>query len=131
LFQTDSEYEDEKEKEKSVEGVRTLFAYHLFSTKQYQESMSHFLALKTNPYDVIKQFPDLLPASAPRPSNPKLTDRELEQGLSALIDYLTEVCYSFHMPSGGVICKIRFTIKNRLWKASVNFPHLKFPPGEL
>lgn len=54
--------------------------------------MKEFLKLGTDPYDVIRLFPDLLPQqsdSVETASN--LIDRELEAGLSALIEYLTEV----------------------------------------
>lgn len=50
------------------------------------------MKLGTDPCDVIRLFPDLLPQqndSVETTSN--LIDRELEAGLSALIEYLTEV----------------------------------------
>lgn len=57
--------------------------------------MKEFLKLETDPYDVIRLFPDLLPqqnVSADYPEPPKdLTEIELETGLLALIDYLTEM----------------------------------------
>lgn len=69
--------------------------------------MSEFAKLQTDPCDVIRLFPDLLPQDtskqygttsthAPTPNPfatnlPKLEDRDLENGLLALIDYLVEV----------------------------------------
>ena len=57
--------------------------------------MKEFLKLETDPYDVIRLFPDLLPqqtAATDYPEPPKdLTEKELETGLLALIDYLTEM----------------------------------------
>lgn len=56
--------------------------------------MKEFLILKTDPYDVIRLFPDLLPQSSPptsQESHENLTDSEKENGIQALIDYLTEI----------------------------------------
>nr|CAD7615829.1 unnamed protein product [Timema genevievae] len=50
---------------------------------------------KSDPYDVIRLFPDLIPqesrSSQDQERLPKLQDRELENGLLALIEFLTEV----------------------------------------
>uniref|UniRef100_A0A1B6EG03 Vacuolar sorting protein 39/Transforming growth factor beta receptor-associated domain-containing protein n=2 Tax=Clastoptera arizonana TaxID=38151 RepID=A0A1B6EG03_9HEMI len=59
--------------------------------------MKEFLELKTDPYDVIRLFPNLLPqqtredSSSAEKVNPKLEDKDLENGILALIQYLTEV----------------------------------------
>lgn len=62
--------------------------------------MEQFLKLGTDPYEVIRLFPDLVspPSNANEPNEPetaliKLQDRDLESGLLALIDYLTEIRY--------------------------------------
>jgi hypothetical protein len=62
--------------------------------------MEQFLKLGTDPYEVIRLFPDLVsqPSNAnetnePEPNLPKLQGRDLENGLLALIDFLTEVRY--------------------------------------
>lgn len=62
--------------------------------------MEQFSKLGTDPYEVIRLFPDLVsqPSNAnepnePEPNIPKLQDGDLERGLLALIDYLTEVRY--------------------------------------
>ena len=59
--------------------------------------MDQFLKLGTDPYEVIRLFPDLVSQSNVNENNepvatmPKLQDRDLENGLLALIAYLTEV----------------------------------------
>ncbi|XP_063228747.1 vam6/Vps39-like protein [Bacillus rossius redtenbacheri] len=87
--------ESEEEKSKNVSQIQTLYAFDLFYNKQFHESMKEFLKLGTDPYDVIRLFPELLPQEA-RPAQdadrpPRLQDRDLENGLLALIEFLTEV----------------------------------------
>lgn len=62
--------------------------------------MQVFAKLKTDPCDVIRLFPDLLPqdnqkishqTASPSTNLPTLDEKDLENGLLALIDYLTEV----------------------------------------
>lgn len=62
--------------------------------------MKEFLKLDTDPYDVIRLFPDLLPQqnanienTGPDPAAnlPKLQDCDLESGILALIEFLTSV----------------------------------------
>lgn len=60
--------------------------------------MQQFSKLGTNPYEVIRLFPDLVSQESneqndTEPRLPKLQDRDLEIGLLALIDFLTEVRY--------------------------------------
>lgn len=88
--------------------IQTLYAYDLFLNKQFREAMLEFSKLKTDPTSVIKLFSDLLPSCEPVSSAsnrmassmtqsdmiremPKLVDKDLENGLLALIDYLVEV----------------------------------------
>lgn len=70
--------------------------------------MKEFLKLGTDPYDVIRLFPDLLPqqnTSADYPEPPKdLTEKELETGLLALIDYLTEMRYRLQSETQVCYC---------------------------
>jgi len=51
--------------------------------------------LFSDPYEVIRLFPELLPqqsrGSQEMEQRPKLQDRDLENGLLALIEFLTEV----------------------------------------
>jgi len=53
------------------------------------------MLLFSDPYEVIRLFPELLPqqsrGSQELEQRPKLQDRDLENGLLALIEFLTEV----------------------------------------
>lgn len=85
--------------------IQTLYAYDLFINKQFRDAMLEFSKLNTDPTNVINLFPDLLPSCEPAPiarstsiaqdelirEMPKLVDKDLENGLMALIDYLVEV----------------------------------------
>jgi len=60
--------------------------------------MELFLKLGTDPYEVIRLFPDLVTPSTyndehnePAPNQQKLQDLDLERGLRALIVFLTEI----------------------------------------
>ncbi|KZC13482.1 PREDICTED: vam6/Vps39-like protein [Dufourea novaeangliae] len=88
----------EEEKIKQTYKIQTLYAHHLFANKRFQEAMDLFLKLGTDPYEVITLFPDLVTPSSnssklnePTPSLPALQDRDLENGLRALIVFLTNV----------------------------------------
>lgn len=100
LSLTDISKESEDEKQKMRIQIQTELAYNLFSNKKFKESMQQFLKLGTNAYDVIRLFPELLPSQQQQQSGSNeqldvttdsLTGRDLEEGLMALIDYLTEV----------------------------------------
>lgn len=63
--------------------------------------MKEFAKLNTDPIDVIRLFPDLLPdsgknklSSYSKKPAPVLDEKDIENGLLALIDYLTEIRYS-------------------------------------
>jgi hypothetical protein len=101
--------ENEDDKEETIHQIQTLFAFDLFINKKFREAMKEFTNLKTDPRDVIRLFPDLIPAfeniskksqmsssmSGEAMSNlPKLSDKDLENGYLALIDYLVEIRYS-------------------------------------
>ncbi|XP_011695638.1 PREDICTED: vam6/Vps39-like protein [Wasmannia auropunctata] len=86
----------DEEKTKQTYKIQTLYAHHLFYNKRFQEAMDLFLKLGTDPYEVIRLFPDLVSPSTnelsePAPNLPKLQDHDLEKGLRALIVFLTEV----------------------------------------
>ncbi|KAF5302308.1 hypothetical protein FQA39_LY10347 [Lamprigera yunnana] len=87
--------ESAEDKNEKIHQIQTLLAYDLFSNKEFTKSMDEFLKLDTDPYDVIRLFPDLLPqqpgATETSDVPEKLSERELEDGLLALIEYLTEV----------------------------------------
>lgn len=96
--------ESEEEKSEKKHQIRTIYAFDLFANKMFKQSMDEFSKLETDPCDVIRLFPNLLTNSAVTPSSPvvlppavnlpKLEDRDLEEGLLALIDYLTDVRFS-------------------------------------
>ncbi|KAK0163473.1 hypothetical protein PV327_007148 [Microctonus hyperodae] len=86
------------EKAKRTYKIQTLYAHHLFRNKKFQEAMKQFQELGTDPYEVIRLFPHLVSQSSntndvnePVIDLPKLQDRDLENGLLALIGFLTEV----------------------------------------
>jgi Vam6/Vps39-like protein vacuolar protein sorting-associated protein 39 len=100
--------ESESDKSSMKHEIQTLYAYDLFINKQFREAMLEFSKLKTDPTNVINLFPDLLPSCEPSStvsnkmssSMPqtellreisKLADKDLENGLMALIDYLVEI----------------------------------------
>lgn len=90
LYQEASDESDE-EKKSTIHKIQTLLAYDLFNQKKFNESMKEFIKLDTDPYDVIRLFPDLLPTPPEPDYQSGLTEKELEEGLQALIEYLTEV----------------------------------------
>ncbi|XP_047347409.1 vam6/Vps39-like protein [Vespa velutina] len=90
----------EEEKVKQTYKIQTLYAHHLFYNKKFQEAMDLFLELGTDPYEVIRLFPDLVTPSTSSQdlgdssaNLPKLPNHDLEKGLRALIIFLTDVRY--------------------------------------
>ncbi|XP_072931702.1 vam6/Vps39-like protein [Epargyreus clarus] len=79
----------EEEKKQAIHSIQKLFAYELFDSKKYTESMNEFIKLKTDPADVIKLFPELDTKSANN-NGKKLEGKDLENALNALIKYLVE-----------------------------------------
>lgn len=69
--------------------------------------MKEFLKLKTDPYDIIRLFPDLLPQTSTiqevLESSENLTDKEREDGIQALIEYLMEI-RTRNLPKAQVNC---------------------------
>lgn len=95
--------ESEDEKQSISHKIQSLYASDLFANKHFKESMAEFTKLETDPYDVIRLFPDLLPSGTPTSANSlllqsaaltKLENRDLENGLLALIEYLVNVRYN-------------------------------------
>lgn len=94
-----------------IHQIQTLYAFDLFINKQFRESMKEFAKLNTDPCDVIRLFPDLIPSFENMGKNmsssmsssmsgaemlsslPKLADKDLENAYVALIDYLVEIRY--------------------------------------
>lgn len=109
-FQNLSE-ESEEVKKEIVHQIQTLYAFDLFINKYFRKSMKEFAKLNTDPCDVIRLFPDLMPSfenmgkkmtssmsssmsgSDMMANLPKLADKDLENAYLALIDYLVEIRY--------------------------------------
>lgn len=99
--------ESDEDKHSMTHEIQTLYAYDLFINKQFREAMLEFSKLKTDPTNVINLFPDLLPSCEPTSVTrsmsssmtqselmrdmPKLADKDLENGLIALGEYLVEI----------------------------------------
>ncbi|XP_071441568.1 vam6/Vps39-like protein [Hetaerina americana] len=87
--------EPPEEKEKNIYHIQTLYAFHLFSNRKFKESMDEFVKLGTDPCEVIRLFPDLMPqltgSQMSKTLPVKLEEEDLEDGLLALIEFLTEV----------------------------------------
>ncbi|XP_066141377.1 vam6/Vps39-like protein [Euwallacea fornicatus] len=85
--------ESDEEKRAKIHEIQTLLAYDLFSRKQFAESMKEFLKLGTDPQDVIRlYYPDMLPQTQQddfTPTNKDWTDKEIQESIAALSDYLT------------------------------------------
>ena len=62
------------------------------------------VGLFADPYEVIQLFPELLPQQSQDDHHVRLQDRDLENGLLALIEYLTEVCPASVYSSSKFIC---------------------------
>lgn len=101
---TDISAESPVEKLERRNHIKTAYAFDLFARKLFKESMDEFAELKTDPCDVIRLFPNLLPgSSASTPTSatagtrsvitPPLEGRDLESGLVALGAYLTDARY--------------------------------------
>jgi Vam6/Vps39-like protein vacuolar protein sorting-associated protein 39 len=84
--------ESEEQKTEKIHQIQYQYACDLFLNKKFRESMAEFQKLKTDPMKVIALFPFLLPGEGDKKS--KLTDKDLENGLLALIDYLTHTRYA-------------------------------------
>ncbi|XP_078593471.1 vam6/Vps39-like protein isoform X1 [Branchiostoma floridae x Branchiostoma japonicum] len=87
--------EVEADKQQNIHHIQNLYAFDLFSQRRFDESLKIFSKLDTDPAQVIGLYPDLLPhdfrAQLAYPSSPPdLSGSELEKGLLALIDYLTQ-----------------------------------------
>ncbi|CAB0011801.1 unnamed protein product, partial [Nesidiocoris tenuis] len=70
--------DSEEEKKRNVHQIQTLFAFDLFHSKQFGRSMVQFLKLGTDPYEVIKLFPELVSRDSEAVS--KLSDQDMENG---------------------------------------------------
>ncbi|XP_014242813.1 vam6/Vps39-like protein [Cimex lectularius] len=76
------------EKEENIRSIRSLYAKDLFHNKKYKKSMDEFLKLETDPYEVIKLFPELVQTGdSPSEEQPERDP----QIYYALTEYLTAV----------------------------------------
>ncbi|XP_072024948.1 vam6/Vps39-like protein [Amphiura filiformis] len=87
--------EVEADKQRRIQQIQNLYAFELFQQHRFEESMKMFAKLGTDPSQVIGLFPDLLPKEYRNmleyPSAvTELSGAELEKGLTALIEYLTQ-----------------------------------------
>lgn len=73
-----------------------LYALELFDSKDYKKSMREFINLDTDPTEVIKLFPEL-DSKPVETTRVKLTGKDLENALNALIEYLTELRSKIYM----------------------------------
>ncbi|KAJ8308553.1 hypothetical protein KUTeg_013427 [Tegillarca granosa] len=83
------------EKDKRINSIQNLYAFELFCNRKFEESMQIFAKLETDPSHVIGLYPNLLPQDFRNqldyPSSlPDLEGGELEKGLLALQEYLTQ-----------------------------------------
>ncbi|XP_071079249.1 vam6/Vps39-like protein isoform X1 [Haliotis cracherodii] len=95
LHLADMQDEPESEKEKRIRNINNLYAFDLFCQHKFEESMKIFDSLGTDPSHVIGLYPNLLPQDFRNQLEypdrlPDLEGGELEKGLLALIDYLTD-----------------------------------------
>ncbi|XP_005090680.1 vam6/Vps39-like protein [Aplysia californica] len=87
--------EPESEKEKRIRNIKNLYAFELFCQRRFEESLTLFAKLGTDPSHVIGLYPNLLPQDFRNkleyPAKvPDLTDTECEKGYLGLIEYLTQ-----------------------------------------
>ncbi|XP_073983190.1 vacuolar protein sorting 39 [Rhodnius prolixus] len=82
--------DSEEQKLKNINKIQTMYAFDLFRKKKFGKSMDEFFKLNTDPYEVIKLFPELVLEQNETPKQ-EMSDRDLENGYLALIKYLTEV----------------------------------------
>ncbi|KAI5701672.1 hypothetical protein M8J76_014591 [Diaphorina citri] len=98
--------DSEEDKARNVVQIKTLYAHDLFNKKKFTEAMQTFSELRTDPCEVIKLFPNMLPrtrsGSSPLSkqtsptSSSALGGSDLEDGIPALIQFLTEARLHFH-----------------------------------
>ncbi|KAH0999814.1 hypothetical protein HUJ04_013582 [Dendroctonus ponderosae] len=86
--------DSEEEKQRKIHQIQTLLAYDLFAKKQFAESMKEFLKLGTDPHDVIRLYPDMLPQTQQEEegsTSRDLNEKEVLESIAALSDYLTDM----------------------------------------
>ena len=78
-----------EQKQQKVRSIQVLYAMELFDNKQYVQSIREFNKVKTDPSEVIKLFPEL--DSEDKEKAKKLSGKDLQNALIALIEYLKEL----------------------------------------
>jgi len=92
------------DKSKRIQHIQTLMAFDLFCNFKFKESMDVFYKLDICPSHVIGLYSGLLPAEFQDKlvypdSLPVLQGREMENGLLALIEYLTQMRHKLNNSS--------------------------------
>lgn len=87
--------EPAQEREKRVRNINNLYAFQLFCQHRFEDSLQLFAKLGTDPSHVIGLYPNLLPqdyrSRLEYPERvPELEGQDMERGLLALIEYLTQ-----------------------------------------
>ncbi|KAK7506799.1 hypothetical protein BaRGS_00001650, partial [Batillaria attramentaria] len=87
--------EPPEEREKRIRNINNLYAFQLFCQHRFEESLKLFAKLGTDPSHVIGLYPNLLPQDYRNKLEypekvPELEGQEVESGLLALIEYLTQ-----------------------------------------
>ncbi|XP_011210738.2 vam6/Vps39-like protein [Bactrocera dorsalis] len=80
----------------TIREIHMRYARELFCNKQFSDAMKEFEKAAADPYDVIRLFPNLLQDQAhkptevavPAPPTPQLEEKEMENALLALIEFL-------------------------------------------
>ncbi|XP_045536807.1 vam6/Vps39-like protein [Papilio machaon] len=83
-----------EEKKQTIHSIQMLSALELFDEKNYAQSMKVFIQLNTDPADVIKLFPELDNKPGAEDDG-KLKGKDLQNALTALINYLVQVRLKF------------------------------------
>jgi hypothetical protein len=102
------------DKAQRVQKIQTLFAFDLFCNFKFKESMEVFYKLDIDASHVIGLYTELLP---PEFSNqlqypdklPLLQGRDMENGYSALVEYLTSVRHKLQGSSAKTISPLALT----------------------
>lgn len=83
-------------KNQRIQQIKILYAFDLFAIRKFKEAMDVFYQLDVDPSHVIGLFYELLPPEFRNRISypgevPVLQGRELENGILALVEYLTQV----------------------------------------
>ncbi|KAL1456228.1 hypothetical protein WDU94_000973 [Cyamophila willieti] len=90
--------ESDEHKARNIEHIKKLYVEDLFNKKKFHEAMKIFAELEVDPCEVIKLFPNMLPRNStnslskltsPPSTSSSLSTADLEDGIPALIQYLT------------------------------------------